>query len=129
MDEIEVLRHAVLVLAGESAQLKVFLHAHLGEDATSFGHLRDAVLDDLVRGRAGDVLAEEGDGAALGREQPGYRAQRRGLSRAVRADERDDLALSDFEAHAFERVDRAVVDVDVVDFQHSFCHLYASPPR
>ena len=51
------------------------------------------------------------------RREAGDRAQRRGLARAVRADQRDDLALLDLERDALERGDVAVVGVDVVELE------------
>jgi hypothetical protein len=47
----------------------------------------------------------------------GDRAQRGGLAGAVRADQRDDLALVDLERDALQRLDVAVVGVELVDLE------------
>ena len=51
------------------------------------------------------------------RREPGDRAQRRRLAGAVGADQRDALALLDGQRDALERLDVAVVGVDVVDLE------------
>ena len=58
--------------------------------------------------------------------EPGDRAQRGGLAGAVRADERDELALLDLHRDALERLDVAVVGVDVVDLEQR--HRPSPPP-
>ena len=73
---------------------------------------------------AGDVLSLEGDRAALRRQQAGDGVQRGGLAGAVRADERDDLALVYLEGNVTQRMNQAVVNVDVLDFEH--CHKLVS---
>ena len=50
--------------------------------------------------------------------------QRGGLAGAVRADERDDLALVYLEGNVTQRMNQAVVNVDVLDFEH--CHKLVS---
>jgi len=49
----------------------------------------------LLRGRAANLFAFEGDAAFTRLEQSGDRAQRRCLAGAVGANQRDDLALLD----------------------------------
>ena len=127
-DVLEVLLDASLVLAHEGAEVKVLHDRHLREDAAALRHLRDALLDDLMGADTGDALPQEGDAARLWLQEARDRAQRRRLAGAVRADERDDLAFIDFEADALERVDGAVVDVYIIDFQHGFCHIHTCFP-
>ena len=55
---------------------------------------------------------------------PGDGVQRGGLAGAVRADERDDLALVYLEGNVTQRMNQAVVNVDVLDFEH--CHKLVS---
>ena len=57
-------------------------------------------------------------------EQPGDRLQGRRLAGAVGADQRDDLAAADLERHALQRVDVAVVGVDVLELEDRL----AGPP-
>ena len=58
------------------------------------------------------------DVAGARRRQARDRAQRRRLAGAVGADQRDALALLDGQRDALERLDVAVVGVDVVDLEH-----------
>src|SRR5439155_23229597 len=76
------------------------------------GRLAYAEAHDLVRLRIGDVAAVEHDAAAGRVHEAGDRAQRRGLPRAVGADERDDLARRNGERHAAQGLHAAVEDVD-----------------
>ena len=70
-----------------------------------------AELEDVVRFGVRDILAAEGDLAALRAHQAAHCVQRGGFACAVGADQRDDFAFVDFEAHIVQRVNRAVVDV------------------
>jgi len=79
--------------------------------------MREATRDDLVRAEPGDQAAVELDGALRRLDEPGDRTQRRGLAGAIRADQRDDLALLDGERHALERMDPTVVDVEIGDLE------------
>ena len=74
-------------------------------------------LDELVGGRLRDVLAVERDRALARVEQAADRLERGRLAGAVRPDQRHDLALVDLDRDALERVDLAVVGVDVVELQ------------
>jgi len=49
-------------------------------------------------------------------QQAGDRVQNGGFARAVRADERDDLALVDLKGNALNGVDAAVVHMDIINF-------------
>ena len=55
--------------------------------------------------------------AARRRAEPGDRAQDRRLARAVRAEQREHLALPHLEAHVEQHLHRAVREVDVVDLE------------
>ena len=44
--------------------------------------------------------------------------QRRGLSRAVCTDEGDDFALFHLEGDSFDGMDRIIVNVEILHFQH-----------
>src|SRR5690348_8076072 len=60
--------------------------------------------------------------------EPVDRAKRRRLAGAVRADERDDLAVVDLDRDALERVDRAVVGVDVLELEDERTAVHPSSP-
>ena len=98
------------------AHLQILLHGHLLEDVASLGDLRQTVLNDLVRRDALEVMALKEDAAHLGVQQAGDRVQNGGFARAVRADERDDLALVDLKGNALDGVDAAVVHMDIINF-------------
>ena len=99
--------------------------AHLDErehDVLDRRHLREEVevledeadlavqLPGVAHGRPEDV-----DLAALDRLQPGDAAQQRGLARAARPDDHDDLAARHVEAHAAQDLDGAVLLRDGAD--------------
>ena len=116
-DAVDVLLEVRLVGALERAHLEVLEHGHAREEAPPLRRLRDSHLHDRVRGRVGDVLAAEADRALARMVEAVDRAQRRRLAGAVRADQRDDLALVHLERDALQRLDRAVVGVDVLELQ------------
>ena len=77
-----------------------------------------------------DILALKRHRAALARQQTGDGVQRGGLTGAVRTDERNDLALVYLEGNVTQRVDKAVIHVDVLYFQHChWCFLLSYSPR
>ncbi len=49
-------------------------------------------------------------------QKAGNGGQNGGFARAVRADERDDLALVDLKGNALDGVDAAVVHMDIINF-------------
>ena len=57
-------------------------------------------MRDAVRGDAGDVHAADPDDSTARPEEAGDRRQRRGLARAIAADERDRVARFDREVDA-----------------------------
>ncbi len=84
----------------------------------AFRAVRDTHRHDPVGGRGRDVRALEGDGA-LGRpEQTGDGPERRALSRAVRADQRDELPRVDTQRDTLQRADVPVAHVDVGKLEH-----------
>ena len=85
-----------------------------------------------MRSRGGDVAALEMNRAAAGVIQTVDRAQRRRLARSVRPEHGDDLALANLERDALERVDRAVVSVNVSQLEDDGVfgrHASAADPR
>ena len=70
-----------------------------------------------MRRQVADPLALQLDLALARVQQPGDRLQRGALARPVRADQADDLPLPDLQGNPFQRVDVAVIGVDVVEFQ------------
>jgi hypothetical protein len=70
-------------------------------EAEALAHVADLPLHAL--GVAGDVRAEHEPGAGAGLEQAAQHPDRRGLARAVCAEEAEDLALTDRERDAVDR--------------------------
>ena len=66
---------------------------------------------DLVRRRVGDVAAVEDDRALVGLDHAADGLEQRRLAGAVRAEQRDDLALVDLEVDVEEHLHVAVVDL------------------
>src|SRR5437667_8626587 len=64
-------------------------------------------MADRVGREAGDLLAAEPDGARRARERPRDAVEGRGLSRAVRPDEPEDLAVPDPEGDRAQRREAA----------------------
>jgi hypothetical protein len=94
--------HAGLV-PGVRADQDVLQGGHLGEQADVLERTGDPHAGDLVPLPAGDPHATEPDRTGRWLVDPGHRVERRGLTRAVRADQAEDLSLVDGEVHAVER--------------------------
>ena len=132
-DHLHVGGDAVLVAARERAEFEVLEHGHLREDAPSLGHLGNPRTYNLMCARSCDVVAVKFDAAAAWDDQPRDGAECRGLARAVRPDEGDDLARTNLQRQSLERMDCAVVDLQIRDAEHGgafhsrfVCHL--TPP-
>jgi len=100
------------------AHFQVFPHAHRSEDAPSFGHVDQPAAHDLLRGDGADLFTAVGDAAAGRAQDAGNRVEAGGFTRAVGADERHDLTLLERKAHVFERVNGAVMHVEVGDVEN-----------
>ena len=79
---------------------QVFGDGELLVEARRLEH--DAHLSAHGRGVAADVVAEDGDGAALQRDQRRQQAEQRRLAAAVGAEEGEDLARGDLEAQVVD---------------------------
>src|SRR4030095_60028 len=77
----------------------------------------DPATRQLERRHAGDVLAAELDVPRRGLDLPQDAVEERRLARAVGTDHADDLARADVERDAVDRLDRAVLLLDVLDFE------------
>src|SRR5207244_2858143 len=97
--------------------LEVLGHRHPRKELPPLRRLRDAELHDLMRGIVRDVLPTERDRAAARMIEPVDRPQRRRLPGAVRPDQGHDLALVHLEGDPFQRLDRAVERLDVLDLE------------
>jgi hypothetical protein len=121
---VAILRHTVAVGALVGAHLEVLLHAHAWKEAPALGRLRDTHLHHVVRGLLGDVAALEVDPPLARMVEPVDGTKRGRLAGTVGADQRHDLALTHVERDPLERVNRAVVRMDIFDRQDD-CRLLA----
>ena len=114
---LAVLGDAGPVGAGIRPDLQVLLNGEVREQPAALGGLRDAQTHDLVRRLADQRLAVEDQRPGGRAQQSGDRAQRRGFAGPVGADQRHDLPGLDGQVDPLQRVDRAVVDVQVMNLK------------
>src|SRR2546423_3470659 len=100
----------------------VLADAQIAEDAPALRNERDARARDPVWRRAGEVGPAHRDAPASGSDETGDRRDRRGLPRAVAADERDGFPSGDLEIDALQHVAFAVVGVQRVDGERGRAH-------
>ncbi len=79
----------------------------------------DAECRDLVRRHVGDVGAVEAEPARGRLVDAAHQVEDGGLARAVGADDGEDLALLDGEAHAVDGADAAEVDRELVGLEEA----------
>src|SRR5690606_4507325 len=118
-----------LAAGEEAAHHQVLGHRQVLEDPAPFRRDGDAAAHDVVGVLVRDVLALERDGALARARVAADRHQQRGLAGAVGADQGDDLALVDLDRYAIERLDGAIVGMDVVQLQHHSSPRYALMTR
>ncbi len=86
--------------ADPKSERHVLEHAHVAEEGVVLEHEPHLPLAHRLIGR---VFAVEVDGAMIRRLQPGDDPQQRGLARPGWAEQRDQLARRDVEAHVVQR--------------------------
>jgi hypothetical protein len=96
---------------------QVVLDGQVGEQAAAFGDDRDAGLADPLRAAAGEVLPVEKDFAGPGLQDAADGQDQGGLARAVRAEERGDLAGRDLDRDLPDHGAAAALDGEVGDGQ------------
>ncbi|MOA13290.1 hypothetical protein D3C78_1333360 [compost metagenome] len=100
----------ILVTVGkETAHRQVLLHRHAREYPPAFRHDRHRFAHDARRLPLGNVLIEKGDAAFAGAGFTAQRAEQRGFTGAVSADQSDNLALLYVQANLMQRLDFAVM--------------------
>ena len=103
-----VARHAIAVLAGVGAHEQVVANRQQREHFAPLGHMHQAALHDDGRVLRGDALALEFDRAFARVDDAADGFQDGGLARAIGAEHSGNLALAHLQAHAANRLDRAV---------------------
>ena len=107
------------------AEPEVLAHRELAEEPSALGDVGDSDARDSLRSGPGDALTGEAH-LAGGRHEPRDRAERRGLARAVAAEDGDDLSLADRERDTVESLYRAVASLDAVELEQRG-HQSATP--
>ena len=97
--------------------LQVLLDGQLGKSAASLRDVGDAAPGHLLGTHADQLGAAHVD-AALAVDHLADRPDRRGLARAVGAEQDDDLAFVDMQVDITEHLDRAVAGIEARDLQH-----------
>ena len=115
--------------AGIGTHLQILLHGELEEDPAPFGAERHALADDLVGGGAQQGGALKFDGAGAGLQQTADGVQGGGFAGAVRADQGDDLTLVYLKGNAFDGVDAAIVNLQIIDTQQTHVQPSLFLPR
>ena len=77
----------------------VLLGGEAAEDARLLRQVPDSLAGPHVHGEAGDVVLVQEDVATVGAGQPDHHVERRGLARAVRAEQPHHLPRADVEVH------------------------------
>ena len=107
--------HRRRIAARVGAHREVFLDRELREDAAPLGDEGEPAPGDLVGLQPRDVVAVIAHGARGGPYEARDGAKRRGLARAVGADEAHELALLDLEVDALHGADAAVGHLELLD--------------
>jgi hypothetical protein len=124
--EVPVARLGVEPLALR-AELEVLGDREAEEDPAALGHVGHAEARDRARADRRGVPAVDRDPALHRPDDPGHGAQRRRLARAVRAQQRHDLARADREVEVAHDRGAVVAGVERVDLQHRVAHAVVVP--
>ena len=105
-------------LVHRPAEQQVLVHRQRREDTSAFRRQRHAHAHDHFRRQRRYVPAGEGHAPRpLGRKAD-ERIERRALARAVRTEQGDDLAASNLEVDALQRLDGPIGNLEAADLEH-----------
>ena len=93
---------------------------------TAFRNLAQTHAHDFMGRFSGNILAFKGNLSGFRLQQTGNRMQRGGFSGSVGTDQGGDAAFGYRQADAFDCMDRAIINVDILNCQH--VHRI-TPPR
>ena len=106
------------VIATEAcADRYIFQHRHAVQRFYDLMGARYAEVDDFIRRTIGDVLAGEADLSRVQFVNPVHHVEEGRLTRAIRADQPQDLALRESEGHVRDGQQPAEALGDTFDFQ------------
>ena len=83
-------------------QFQIFLNGQGTEKLAIFGNLNDPQADQLLSIRPADILSHKKDFSFTGRVNPGEAIEQGCFTGPVGPDQRDDLALTDFQRDPFQ---------------------------
>src|SRR5262249_30164934 len=104
-----------------ATHLDVVKHGHALEQGDVLKGARDAERRTLMRAQPGDVLPVEQDAAQARPVDPADAVEDTGLARAIRADDREELAGRPLEAHAGQRRDAPEAKLHLVEGEEGYC--------
>ena len=104
-------------MACEGAHHDVLGHAEAREGLHELERAGQSQAADGVRRQTDDVAPGEADAALVGPDEARHRREERGLARAVRTDQPEDLALAEAQADARERLKPAVAFRELLDLE------------
>src|ERR1700747_559366 len=104
--------------ASIAAEQQVVLDCLIREQLAAFQDLSDAESRDVMRSAARNASPFKANITRGDRCEPGNRHQRRSLSRAVRTNDRGDIALPDFEIDALQRLNMTISDLETLYAKH-----------
>ena len=117
VNPFQVTCHASLVLAGIGAKCQVFFNGQRGQRGAPLGDLHDATGDDPMRRPLEQVVAVEQYLAAASLDQSGNGQQGSALARTIGAYQRGDFTLPEAQVDAFDRLDMAIRNSQILDPQ------------
>src|SRR5262249_48895943 len=103
---------------GEGAQLEVLPNGHGAEEAAALGHPGPPALPDPVAADPARIGGLPADVAAARAQKAGDGLEQRAFARAVRTEERDDLAGAHRERDSAQRPHVAVRHLEVLHLKH-----------
>ena len=121
-----ILVDAALIIPDIGAHLQVLLHRHPRKDPAPFRNLRQSETDDFMRVRCPQVLTAKGNLSRFCLDQPADGMQCRRLARAICTDQCDNLPFVYLKGDALDRMDRPIVDLQILHRKHS--HVFIPLP-
>src|SRR3546814_2116696 len=116
---LRIMLHAFRILATVAAHGQIFFYGQLTEYAPPFGNHHQAVAHEHIRRRAGYGFALVENIAARNGNQAADSPQRRAFTRAVGADQADELAPLDPQIYAAHSADAAIGDFELRSEEHT----------
>ena len=105
-----------------AADVEIFPHGEIGEDAAILGHETKAAPGDLERPQPRNLFAKKANHAVALRNEPHQRLDRGRLAGAVAAHESHHLAAADVKRRLKQYLRGAVPGLQSLDFEHRRAH-------